>query len=458
MRGLVLVAAAVLAAGAAAAEETCAEAGLINDLAGAIVDGRAALPGLQQRRHGAEAAYLSLHYGGMEEGAARLLLEDLAGQGVPEAREALAVLVIAREGVEAGLRVIGPDAVRAFAEATVPVRRAVLAADGGQSYFRLMAAAEADPALMSLVGDDLAGGGEITALVAAMDDAAVAAVVDAAEAAGHRRVALVLAAGLRDRTRHAALVARHPGLDAGFTRMEAMVARMRNDLGPLPGEDVARVAREARVQALMAAAWQGLPAEFLIAALNQTGLEAEVAAVAVAYRAEVAAGRIDPLRDPEAAWLMQYRGLALAIGAEAAQGALAGIDFPPVRVRHYGGGAVESLDVMLAVETLEPVVRGAAAAMPERPPLLSEGFDWELWRGVAEALAAGTWAGAAPEIAVELRAGAGDWAGAVEAAGLMPPEARMRVWRDLIQRLDRGCGAWMAWPGQALGEGVMWRY
>jgi len=75
-----------------------------------------------------------------------------------------------------------------------------------------------------------------------------------------------------------------------------------------------------------------------------------------------------------------------------------------------------------------------------------------------EALAAGTWAGEAPEIAVELRAGAGDWAGAVEAAGLMPPEARMRVWRDLIQRLDRGCGAWMAWPGQALGEGVMWRY
>lgn len=441
MRGLVLVAAAVLAAGAAAAEETCAEAGLINDLAGAIVDGRAALPGLQQRRHGAEAAYLSLHYGGMEEGAARLLLEDLAGQGVPEAREALAVLVIAREGVEAGLRVIGPDPVRAFAEATVPVRRAVLAADVGQSYFRLMAAAEADPALMSLVGDDLAGGGEITALVAAMDDAAVAAVVDAAEAAGHPRVALVLAAGLRDQTRHAALV-----------------ARVRNDLGPLPGEDAARVAREARVQALMAAAWQGLPAEFLIAALNQTGLEAEVAAVAVAYRAEVAAGRIDPLRDPEAAWLMQYRGLALAIGAEAAQGALAGIDFPPVRVRHYGGGAVESLDVMLAVEALEPVVRGAAAAMPERPPLLSEGFDWGQWRGVAEALAAGTWAGEAPEIAVELRAGAGDWVGAVEAAGLMPPEARMRVWRDLIQRLDRGCGAWTAWPGQALGEGVMWRY
>jgi hypothetical protein len=32
------------------------------------------------RSHGAEAAYLALHYGGMEAGAARVLLEDLAAE------------------------------------------------------------------------------------------------------------------------------------------------------------------------------------------------------------------------------------------------------------------------------------------------------------------------------------------------------------------------------------------
>ncbi len=192
------IAGAMVLAGGARADGTCAAAPLIAEMAGAIIEGRADLPGLHQRRFGAEAVYLALHYGGMEEAAARDLLATLAAENVTDARDVLAVLVMAREGVEAGLAVIDPDPARAFAETSVAVRRAVLVADGGESYFRLMREAEARPELAEMVGQFLAGGGEMVTLTAGMDDAALAQIVALAEAEGRVLLAIKLAAGLRD--------------------------------------------------------------------------------------------------------------------------------------------------------------------------------------------------------------------------------------------------------------------
>jgi hypothetical protein len=179
----------------------------------------------------------------------------------------------------------------------------------------------------------------------------------------------------------------------------------------------------------------------------------------------VAAGRIDPVAEPEASWLFQYRAWEETVGRDAIHQALRGWDFPPVRLRHYAGQgeARISLDWMLAAEALGPVVRDEVAVMPERPGLMSEGFDWELWRGLASELAAGPAGvveGEAVPVAVELLIGAGRWDELLALTATMEPAERLAILRDAMQRLDRGCEAWMAMPGQALllGGDVVWRY
>jgi hypothetical protein len=465
------IAGAVALAGGAQADETCAEAPLIAGMAGAIIEGRADLPGLHQRRFGAEAVYLALHYGGMDEAAARDLLATLAAENVTDARDVLAVLVMAREGVEAGLAVIDADPVRAFATAGLPVRRAVLMADGGESYFRLMREAEARPELAEGVGQFLAGGGEMVTLTAGMEDAALAQVVAAAEAEGRILLAIKLAAGLRDLSTFQRLMQDHADLPevaefATFSWMEANVFSLRHGGGPLPRPDAAlqaeRGAGDARLYAVFRAAWESGPEQFILTFMNQTGLEAEVAAVAQAYLAEVGAGRIDPVADPDAAWLVQYEGLGLVMEPAALQGTLGAFDWPPRRLRHYAGTAVESLDWMLAAQALGPVVRGEVAGVPERPAMMTPEFDWALWTGLAEQIAGGGVGALPPESlgpAAELLIAAERWDDLAGVAAQMEPEERLMLTRDAMQRLDRRCDAWMASEGQGLmGGAVMWRF
>ncbi len=460
-----------VAAGAARAQETCAEAPRIVDLAGAIIDGRADLSGLHKRRYGAEAVYLALHYGGMDEEAARARLAELAADGVAEAREVLAILVITRDGVEAGLAVIDPDPVRAFAEATVPVRRAVLMADDGASYFRLMRAAESRPELAERVSLALAGGGELVQLTADMPDEALAQVIAAAEADGRILAAIKMAAGLADLSTFQALMATYAGRPevaefATFSWMEANIFSLRHGAGPLPRPDPAmqaeRGASDARLYAVFRAAWDSGPEQFILTFMNQTGREAEVAAVAQAYLTEVAEGRLNPVADPDAAWLAQYRALGLVMEPAVVQDTLGAVDFPPVRLRHYAGTAAESLDWMLAVDALGPVVRGDVDVPPDRPAMMQAEFDWTFWAGLAEQIAAGPVADLPPESlspAVELLAAAGRWDELVDVAGAMEPPERLAVLRDMMQRLDRRCNAWMASEGQGMmGGTVMWRF
>ena len=460
-----------VAAGVARAQETCEQAPRIVDLAGAIIDGRADLAGLHQRRYGAEAVYLALHYGGMDEVAARARLEELAADGVAEAREVLAVMVIAREGVEAGLAVLDPDPVRAFAEATLSVRRAVLVTDGGASYFRLMREAEARPELAERVSLALAGGGELVQLTADIPDEELARVITAAEAEGRVLAAIKMAAGLADLSTFEALMKEHRDRPevaefATFGWLEANVFSLRHGTGPLPRPDPAvqaeRGAGDARLYVIFRAAWESGPEQFILTFMNQTGREAEVAAVAQAYLTEVAEGRLDPVADPDAAWLTQYRALGLMMEPSVVQGTLGTVDFPPVRLRHYAGTAAGSLDWMLAAEALGPVVRGEVNVMPARPGMMQAAFDWTLWTGLAEQMAVGPVTDLPPASlspAVELLAEAGRWDEVVAVADAMEPPARLAVLRDVMQRLDRRCDAWMASEGQGMmGGTVMWRF
>jgi hypothetical protein len=449
----------------AAAQEVCAEAPVIVQLAGVILDGRQELSGLHQRRHGAEAAYLALHYGGIEAGAARDLMAELATAGVAEAREALVALVVTQDGVEAGLAVLHEAPLRAFAGAGLSVGLAVMRADAGESYFRLMAEALAQPDLAESV---MHGGrwSELVMIAAGRPEAEVVAMVEVAAGQGLSQQAHLLAATLADGAVREAVVAGLPPLD---DRDTGLVWQIENAAGLWhrlkPGAETEGALGGGAFDAMLRAAWHDGPAHFSSILVNQTGWEEEGRAVASRFLAEVAAGRIDPVADPEASWLFQYRAWADAVGRDALHGAMRGWDFPQARLRHFGGQgqAATSFDWMLAAEALGPVVRDEVAEMPKRPELMTDGFDWELWRGLATELAigpVGVVEGDEVAIAVELLIAAERWDELLALTAKLEASERLAILRDAMQRLDLGCDAWMAMPGQALvlGGSVVWRY
>jgi hypothetical protein len=144
------------------------------------------------------------------------------------------------------------------------------------------------------------------------------------------------------------------------------------------------------------------------------------------------------------------------------QATLGAFDWPPRRLRHYAGTAVESLDWMLAADVLGPVVRGEVEDLPARPAMMTPGFDWALWTALAVQLAGGGGEALPPESlapAAELLIAAERWDNLARVAAQMEPEERLMLTRDAMQRLDRRCAAWMASEGQGLTGGtVMWRF
>lgn len=459
-----MVAVGLLAGGAAAAQETCPEAPVIVQLAGAIIDGREELTGLHQRRHGAEAAYLALHYGGMEAGAARALMEDLAADGVVEAQEALAALVVTQDGVEAGLAVLNADPVTGFAQAGLSTRLAVMRADGGESYFRLLAEALAQPDLAEAAWNP-GRWPELVIIAAGRPEAEVVAMAEAAAGRGLSQQAHLLAATLADGAVRDALVAGLPPLD---TSDAALVWQIENAAGLWhrlkPGAETEGALGGGSFDAMLRAAWHDGPAHFGSTLVNMTGWEEEGQAVASRFLAEVAAGRIDPVADPEASWLFQYRAWADAVGRDALHSAMRGWDFPQARLRHFAFTAVTSMDWMLAGDALVPYVTGAESLPPARPDLMTDDFAWFFWIGMARDIVAGDYDPEMPDptvsVGLELLMQAGRWDEVMRVTVGMEPAARLSILRDAMQRLDRGCEAWMAMPGQALllGGDVVWRY
>jgi hypothetical protein len=464
MRIASLIAATLLLTPAAShAQPACAFAPDILSLAETILAGRTDLPNLQSRRFGAEAAYLILHYGAPDADQITALLASI--DGVPAAGDLIAALAVSRDGVPAGLATLDPDPLRAFAMAGPSARRAILLADDGLTYFTLLAQTLANPDLAPLLPPNAPLGTDVLALVTDQPDATLLALSQSAAAAGFLRPAATLAAAMTDRAAFTDLTMAHL-TDPVFADDPVgnwhifNLATLVNDTGILPrppspdGTDVSdRAAGDQQLYDVNRAAYHSGPAAYLATFLNQTGLTAETAIVARAYLDEVSAGRIDPVRDPDQAWLFQYRALAAVLGRETAQSVLPGFDFPGKPLRPYATGALSSLDWMLATEALGPVVVGGAS-IPTRPALLTDDFDWLLWTEIATAMAAGAPPGDDPArmaIAAALYAGTGSIDGGIALADrVADPFERLYLLRDLMQRLDRQCDATMAHPGQAL--------
>lgn len=110
---------------------------------------------------------------------------------------------------------------------------------------------------------------------------------------------------------------------------------------------------------------------------------------------------------------------------------------------------------MRASQIIKPYLTGQTNQMPERPALLSDGFDWVDWRRLAVAVREGQdVVGGTPTEAMmiaELLMVADRPEGAIAFAEAgMEIKPRLTFYRDVIKRLDRTCAAHTFSPGYAI--------
>ena len=459
----VLIAGAVLAVSAPMAQAQTVvqcDPAVIVDLSERILRHRTEVGRFQVQRTGATAAYLLGHYGGLSEDDQLALLSHLRegerNVALQEAHEMALALAISRDGVDAGLRYFGGDPVEEASVADRHLQRAIIMADAGESYFRLINAAMADPEMAERVEQLELTLRLIAVSVIDQDDAFLLRFSENAEAAGDVFAAVPTAANMQDKSRLEDLMARYaedPEIGwltdpAGLNAMGAVWATQRASLDPNVAPEQAALFAVARADAMSG------PMGFLAIATNFTGDVETTSIAAREFLAALEAGQVSPFADPEEVWLMQYRSLAREIGAEGARAMINQINWPPQTIRHFAELGHVTMDRIITYNALGPVLAGAS--FPPRPSLLGAEAPWEEYEPMVTAMARGedVTPASLPEAVVmfELLWRAGDHAGAIALAeeNFFEANHRIAVYRDVSRRMDGHCDGILAMRGQGL--------
>lgn len=154
------------------------------------------------------------------------------------------------------------------------------------------------------------------------------------------------------------------------------------------------------------------------------------------------------MRRPEQAWISAYRQLVERMGHQAVD---AGLKFARADW-HFAKGQVmrDTIHNAIATQTLSDYVSGEAAALPDRPSLFPSNAvtRWKDWTRIASLLHEGRAEMLVEEAdvlaGVQLAFAAGQLQTAIELTerGLPKPKA-LHVLKQLMKRLDQGCGAYL---------------
>lgn len=446
-------------AGPAGAQGSCVYEDAIIVYADAILANRAEGGRFGARRYGARSVYLKILYQDLREAEARAILASLRADRVREAEEIEHTYLLTRHGV-AGLDMIGPDRARAFAGLSGFGWRALILADGGETFLDLVAQqkAAAEPDRMFPMRYNQGVGPAVWLID--QDDAFKTRFADLAEARGEPVLAAAVLATKSTLDDYAALLVRHAGdssvTDFASSRfLSSFGLTGYHGTGPYPDELTMEAdRRDFRIglHDMFRAMFLAREIDYLAIFMNQTGREQEVIEVARRYIAEVEAGRIDPFRDSEAAWAFQYAALVDVMPRDEVDRALSSFDI--ASTRHYVGRARDVVDWAIAVTTITPLVRGEGAA-PPRPVLLSDTVDWTIWMNTAQTVRDGGMPAVgddyANRVAVEIlyRAGRVDDLSAF-AKQAFEPKHWLKIHQDVMGRMDADCAGYMVYPGQSL--------
>lgn len=433
------------------------------DLADRIISEKHLAEGFSGRNFGTTAAYLKLRYQdlGLTEGLALLeAVEAGARRGPRLLDDVRLAFAISHQGVEKGLRANGDSTLAAFAKHQSILPRQMVLADGGVSYFRLLAELRRDPERVEEFDRAYGNGVILPLLLLDQDDAFKLDFATRAEAAGELLMAGLALGSRSDLSAHHAFLQRHgdsgAALGAGPLDIDRFLMTMRYQTRPqtLPTDDAERRAYRRELFDVSRATYQIGGFGWPMILLNQTGDGPPIMAASQDFLAALERGLVQPERDMDGAWAYLHSRLALEMGADALVSALRAFVVPR-SVRHYAKDAADVLNWMQATVALSDFVQGGPE--PERPAMLTADFQWSTWVRIAEGLrrnGAASLTSAEPmdvRIGIELLYRAGEVETAIDlAAKVMPNTDRLWIYRDLMQRLDQRCNGFTYYAGGGL--------
>lgn len=433
---------------AAQDDVTCDYAPAIVSISDTVLAKRTALPRLQARRFGANALYLKMRYGRLDDDEVEPLLQPLLDDGVPLARDlAFAWSYGMSDGTTE--RLLGSELAASMPTSSMSAIRAMIREGDAEALIADLAA-EAEPS--SLVN------GAVTAAIDFTD----AQKTELARLAMTHGMPLLAAGFVASEEKDKAWDVFVRGLDP---QTEEMVRSWWRWLPPVVGNPT--LPREAgaapgeidiKIAAVTTAAAETPQYDFLNAVLNQTGWIDETAVAAEAVKAAVAAGLIKSSETLDAAWLIAYRALYDAVGDTAMlQNTMRTFDVTNERGQ-LPDKTLAILDRIVAVDALTAYLRGEVAEPPGLPAIASPEFaqQWPLWLDVAAKIKADPddqtlISGETFPIAAELLLAVGDADAIAAGIGSSPASlSLLRLADDMSIRLDRLCEGFLAHRAEAV--------
>ncbi|NOR63716.1 MAG: hypothetical protein GQ535_14640 [Rhodobacteraceae bacterium] len=446
--------------------QTCQFEPQINNLAETIIEMRPSMGGYTSRRFGPNAAYLLLRYQDMPAAQGLALISQIRQDGAKQSNRLNDLEIafsISQLGVQAGLATTGEDPLQVFAQANLPVLRAIILSDGGQSFFTLLHEIQSTPALWQSFQQPYMKGMRLPLVIRDQSDAFKLNFAQMAEANGEIILAGLVMANLADLTEYSLFLSRHAD-DAAILNMagennaDAYALLQIGQTGPT---EIRRSYTPAeRLQKQIG--FDIYKADILSRELAVLGLvynlsgQDEVALAARQYIIAAQTGLITPADDPEAAWLFIHQALIEALGMQPTFEALEQFEQPQT-LRHFAGSALQTMDWVVAKAEIAPYMRGETDAPPPRPALLSPAINWDDWTRLAltvrawQALPEAHIGGADTQIVVELLYLQGEIDRAITLATReLPPKDLPNLYRDFMHRLDLRCAAYTDFPGKAI--------
>ncbi len=439
-----------LTLGSTVAQESCAVGGTIVALSDYVLTQRDALPRLQRRNFGAEAAYLKIRYG-LDEAGARALLASLKDKDIRFLNDVALAFYVATDGLAAANEALGTEAMEAALLASASAMRALVLFEAEDVLLNALAALPAERQYAQLQP-------LYTALID-QPDAVKARVAALATEKGLDGVAAVMAATQRDPEAWQDFVATidDPQLAADMTRQFWMLPIFASGeplLGDVEGERLDMRKKSAKV---FSAGTVQPELDYLNTFFNYTGLIDESVLAADALLTETYLLKL-PFDGPfDAGWLFTYEQLTSMASREVVDDMLRSIS---VGARPLRANSAEVLDWIAAVAALAPYVSGFVEEVPPAPqgPGGTLPATYKEWVEVAQQVMAEmppvAFVGDERRLAMaaELMLVSGRYA-ALEALLEAAPvsSATIGIAEDMAKRIDRAeCNAYLRHQAEAL--------
>ena len=365
-----------------ASAQDCRHSPLIAAMTGHRINGPVPRNALLASVQVAEAAYLDIHYRDLVGDEIETLLDGLDARypGSPALQELREIYALSEAGGVAGWAADDDATFERFRTAGPATVRALILADGGTTFLRLLKATQPETAQDF---PPFAYGPRPALYLTDQGDAFRVAFGEQAEAAGALSLAAAIFAGhsgpqvFEDfQTRNLPFFAALP--DGWRWRYvpysDEILAQLLEDRLTGSTENGSYLAEEYRV---VQAATATFPISFLGIYHTQSGAQSATYPAARAVLDAVSSGAADPLGNPEMLWVLAYRQLLQDAQPDQVRDVLAGFDLYTNRRWHDGRSALAQLDVMVAKDVLRDYVAGQIDTMPDAPD--GSTVAWDTW-------------------------------------------------------------------------------